>query len=61
MSKVVKIEKLDHFGRGIFYDEKISFVNNALPSEKVKVSLLKDTKKYKEYQLDDILYISKRY
>ena len=36
MSKKVKIEKLDHFGRGLFFDNnKISFVSNTLPDELV--------------------------
>ena len=55
MSKIVKIDKLDHFGRGIFFDDKISFVANALPDEEVEVSLVKDTSKYKEYKLDNII------
>lgn len=59
MSKIVKIEKLDHFGRGIFFDNKICFVENALPKEEVKVSLSKDSKKYQEYHLDEVIKKSK--
>ena len=43
----VKIEKLDHFGRGITYiDGKICFVEKALPGEIVKIKIIKDSKKY---------------
>ncbi len=52
---MVKISKLDHFGRGIFYDDKICFVANALPDEEVNVSLVKESKKYKEYKVDSII------
>ena len=55
MDKIVTIEKLDNFGRGIFFEDKISFVSNALPGEEVKVSLIKETSKYKEYKADEII------
>lgn len=43
----VEILKLDHFGRGITYlNEKICFVENALPGEIVKVKIVKETKRY---------------
>lgn len=43
----VKIEKLDHFGRGITYiNDKICFVLNALPLEIVELKIIKETKKY---------------
>lgn len=43
----VEIEKLDHFGRGIAYiNNKICFIENALPKEIVKVKIIKETKKY---------------
>ena len=43
----VKIEKLDHFGRGITYvNDKICFVENALPGEIIKIKIIKETKKY---------------
>ena len=36
----VKIEKLDHFGRGICYiDGKICFVEDTLPGEDVKIKV----------------------
>ena len=43
----VKIEKLDHFGRGITnINNKICFVENALPNEIVTIEIFKETKKY---------------
>ncbi len=43
----VKIEKLDHYGRGITkINNKICFVENALPNEIVKIEVIKETKKY---------------
>lgn len=43
----VKIEKLDHFGLGITdINNKICFVENALPNEIVNIEILKETKKY---------------
>ena len=36
----VKIEKIDNFGRGITYiNDKICFVDNALPNEKVEIEM----------------------
>ena len=44
----VKIEKLDHFGRGITnINNKICFVENALPNEIVTIEIFKETKKKK--------------
>ena len=43
----VEIEKLDHYGRGITkIDDKICFVENALPNETVEIKIEKETKKY---------------
>lgn len=43
----VKIEKLDHQGRGIGYvDGKVIFVKNALPEEVVLCKTLKETKRF---------------
>ena len=43
----VKIEKLDHFGRGICYvDGKICFVEDTLPGEVVNVKVILDKKKF---------------
>ena len=45
----VKIEKLDNTGRGICYiNDKITFVENALPGEIVDISIIKESKKYNE-------------
>ena len=42
----VKIEKLDNFGRGITYlNNKICFVENALPNEVVEIEIIKENKK----------------
>ena len=53
--KKVKIEKLDHFGRGIFFDDKISFVADTIPGEEVEVSKIKETSKYNIYSLDKVI------
>ena len=43
------IEKFDYFGRGIIHiDGKITFVENALPTEKVEVKITREEKKYNE-------------
>ena len=43
----IRIEKLDHFGRGITYiDGKICFVEHALPNEIVELEIVKETKKF---------------
>jgi 23S rRNA (uracil1939-C5)-methyltransferase len=45
----VNIEKLDNQGRGICYlNNKITFVENALPGEKVKITITKENKKFNE-------------
>ncbi|MBQ6323745.1 MAG: class I SAM-dependent RNA methyltransferase [Bacilli bacterium] len=52
----VTIEKLDNFGRGITYiDEKIVFVENALPGEIVDIEIINEKKKYKEAQVLKII------
>ena len=49
MEYVVEIEKLDHQGRGIcFTDGIITFVPNTLVGEKVKIKIVKNTKKIRE-------------
>ncbi len=56
----VKIEKLDNQGRGICYvNNKITFVENALPEEQVKISLTKESKKYNEAKVEEYLITSK--
>ena len=45
----VTIEKLDHFGRGITHiNNKICFVENALPNEVVDIEIIKENNKYNE-------------
>ena len=45
----IKIEKLDNTGRGICYiNDKITFVENALPNEIVNIKITKEYKKYNE-------------
>lgn len=45
----LEVEKLDHFARGISHiDGKIAFIHNALPTEKVQIEIIKETKKYIE-------------
>ena len=51
----MKIEKLDHFGRGIGYlNGKITFVKAALPNEIVKISLVKEKAKMNEAEIVSI-------
>ena len=55
----VKIEKLDNQGRGICYvNNKITFVENALPDEQVKIRLTKESKKYNEAEVIEYLTTS---
>ncbi len=43
----MKIEKLDNKGRGItYYNGLITFVNNALPDEEVKINIISENKKF---------------
>lgn len=45
----VKIERLDHFGRGIGYiNDKIVFISNALPDEIVEIEITKEKKNFLE-------------
>ncbi len=49
MTTKIEIKKLDNEGRGIGYlDNKIVFVNNALPNEIVEAEIIKNKKKYSE-------------
>ena len=55
---MLKINSLDHLGRGIAkLDNKIVFIENALPNEEVEISIINDKKKYLEGKV--IKYISK--
>ena len=52
----VQIEKLDHYGRGITrINNKICFVENALPSELVEIKIIKENKKYYLAEAVDII------
>lgn len=43
----IKIEKLDNFGRGIcYFNNKITFIKNALPDEIISYKIIKENKKY---------------
>ena len=43
----MKIIKMDNQGRGItYFNDKIVFVNNALPGEDVEIEIIIDKKKY---------------
>ena len=43
----VEVLKLDNFGRGITYlNDKICFIENALPKETVEIEIIKETNKY---------------
>lgn len=54
-----KIEKLDHFGRGITYiNGKICFVDGALPLEDLKIKIVSETKKYSLADVDDYYTLS---
>lgn len=56
--KILKIEKLDHQGRGIgFINEKIVFVPFCVPNDIVKVIITKEKKKYQEAKV--VEYIQK--
>ena len=50
---MIEINSLDHNGRGIGkLDEKIVFVNNALPNEIVEIKILKNNKNFLEADVD---------
>ena len=42
------VEKLDHEGRGVIRQGKVTFVENALPNELVEIKILKEKKNYIE-------------
>ena len=49
----MQIEKIDNQGRGItYYNNKIVFVNNALPDEDVDISIVLDKKRYSVANVD---------
>lgn len=55
---IVTIESLDHFGLGIAHiNEKVVFVENALPTEIVKIEIIEDKKNYSKARVRE--YIKK--
>ena len=59
MAKIV-IEKLDHQGRGIGkLNDKVIFINNALPNEEVNIEITLEKKKYYEGKVVEIIKKSK--
>lgn len=58
MKKEITIESLDHFGDGIAHiDNKVVFVQNALPGEVVNIEIIKNKKNYCEAKV--VSYIKK--
>ena len=56
----VKIVKLDNFGRGITYiNDKICFVEDALPEELVEIEIINETSKYLEAKVINYIEESK--
>ena len=52
----VEILKFDHFGRGIAKNnDKVIFVNNALPNEIVKIKVIKEKKYFCEAEIVDVV------
>lgn len=52
----VKVEKLDHQGRGISHiEDKIVFIENALPGETVRIKITKQNKKIMEASVLDYI------
>lgn len=57
----IKIEKLDHQGRGIArINDKPFFIPNALPEEVVKVNVVEEKKKYGVGEVEEIIISSKK-
>lgn len=53
---MIEINSLDHSGRGIGkLDNKIIFVENALPNETVDIKILKEKKKYIEAEVNNFI------
>ncbi len=56
---IVKIDRLDDYGRGIaLINNKITFIENALPEEVVDIEILKENKKYNEGKVTKYLELS---
>ena len=56
----VIVDKLDNFGRGITYiNNKITFIDNALPNEEVDIEITKEKNKYNEAKVLKYITTSK--
>ena len=56
----LKITKFDHFGRGIGkYNDKVYFIDKALPSEEVNVIVTNNKKNFSQGKIDKIIKESK--
>ena len=56
MKLIVDIEKLDNFGRGIaYFNNKICFIKNSYPKEKVEIKITKEHKNYIEGEIVQII------
>jgi 23S rRNA (uracil-5-)-methyltransferase rumA len=56
MKLIVDIEKLDNFGRGIaYFNNKICFIKNSYPKEKVEIKITKEYKNYIEGEIVQII------
>ena len=61
MTIKTKIESLDNFGRGIArIDNKIIFIENALPNEEVEIEVTKEEKRYSEGKVIKYIKTSKQ-
>ena len=59
MPKVL-IERLDDFGRGIAHiNNKVVFIENALPNEEVEIKIINDKKSFSEAKVEKYLKLSK--
>lgn len=59
MNRIVKIENLDHYGRGVARSDTPIFVEEALPNEIVEIEITKEKKKYKEATVIRVIEKSK--
>lgn len=56
----VKIERMDHFGRGIGYvNDKITFIENTLPNEIVGIEIIEEKKSFSIGKVKKYIQISK--
>ncbi len=56
---MVKIKKLDYFGRGVSRDkEKVLFVEGSLPEEVVDIEIIKENKKFNEGKVVKVIEAS---